>query len=267
MALTDKLSAIGDAIRRKTGKTDKLTLDNMVSEIDSIQSGGGSAPSITVRDFLSETLTEYVDNETTEINRLWVFSSYKTLKKVSIPNLKAINNFTFNGSGVLELDFPLLEKVNGLHNFKSCSDLKRCIIPKAVMSSGVQFQNDYDLVEVDISSMPQVPGYGFTGCFAIPKINLPKVSKIESFNWAPTFQDCYKLTALILRNPSIVALTDATNLFRNCPIQAGGYKGLEGYIYVPKALIEQYKTTTNWTVYADRFRAIEDYPDICGGAQ
>lgn len=43
MALTDKLSAIGDAIRAKTGKTDKLTLDEMPTEIASI-SGGGTTP-------------------------------------------------------------------------------------------------------------------------------------------------------------------------------------------------------------------------------
>lgn len=41
MALTDKLSAIGNAIRAKTGKTDKLTLDQMPGEIAGITGGGG----------------------------------------------------------------------------------------------------------------------------------------------------------------------------------------------------------------------------------
>lgn len=41
MALTNKLSAIGDAIRAKTGKSEKLTLDAMVTEIGSITTGGG----------------------------------------------------------------------------------------------------------------------------------------------------------------------------------------------------------------------------------
>lgn len=43
MALTDKLSAIGVAIREKTGKTDLLTLDQMPVEIASIRGGGGDA--------------------------------------------------------------------------------------------------------------------------------------------------------------------------------------------------------------------------------
>ena len=42
MALTDKLSAIGDAIRAKTGKTDLIPLDQMPTEIASIQSCGGA---------------------------------------------------------------------------------------------------------------------------------------------------------------------------------------------------------------------------------
>ena len=40
MAITDKLTAIGDAIRGKTGKSDSLTLEQMVTEINGIESGG-----------------------------------------------------------------------------------------------------------------------------------------------------------------------------------------------------------------------------------
>lgn len=43
MALTEKLSAIGDAIRKKTGKTDLLTLDAMPLEIANIETGGGGS--------------------------------------------------------------------------------------------------------------------------------------------------------------------------------------------------------------------------------
>ena len=42
MALTDKLTAIADAIRSKGGTTDQLTLAGMVDAINAIQTGGGS---------------------------------------------------------------------------------------------------------------------------------------------------------------------------------------------------------------------------------
>ena len=41
MALTDKLSAIADAIRAKTGKSDSMTLEQMPTEIAGITGGGG----------------------------------------------------------------------------------------------------------------------------------------------------------------------------------------------------------------------------------
>lgn len=41
MAIINKLEAVGDAIRAKTGKTDLLTLDDMVVEIAGIETGGG----------------------------------------------------------------------------------------------------------------------------------------------------------------------------------------------------------------------------------
>lgn len=47
MALTNKLKAIADAIRDKTGKTEELTLDEMVTEIESISVGGGFDPTVT----------------------------------------------------------------------------------------------------------------------------------------------------------------------------------------------------------------------------
>ncbi len=48
MALTNKLSAIGDSIRAKTGKTELLTLDEMPTEIDSIS--GSAEPVIEALD-------------------------------------------------------------------------------------------------------------------------------------------------------------------------------------------------------------------------
>jgi hypothetical protein len=48
MALTDKLSAIADAIRGKTGGTEELTLDQVVDAIAGIESGGGGGETVTM---------------------------------------------------------------------------------------------------------------------------------------------------------------------------------------------------------------------------
>lgn len=43
MALTDKLTAIADAIREKTGSTNTMTLDEMATVIQNISVGSGGS--------------------------------------------------------------------------------------------------------------------------------------------------------------------------------------------------------------------------------
>lgn len=43
MSVNEKMTAIADAIRGKTGKTEALTLDQMAAEIAGIQTGGGGS--------------------------------------------------------------------------------------------------------------------------------------------------------------------------------------------------------------------------------
>lgn len=88
-------------------------------------------------------------------------------------------------------------------------------------------------------------------------------TNIQKIDWAiPNkimFQYQSKLTTLILRHPEVVPLTSQSNIsYTKIPTS--------GYVYVPATLLEQYKIATNWTVFADRIRAIEDYPEITGGA-
>jgi hypothetical protein len=61
--LVTKLTAIADAIRGKTGKTDGLTLDQMAAEIAGIEAGGGGSGGIGAVKFLDVDIT--VDASTT----------------------------------------------------------------------------------------------------------------------------------------------------------------------------------------------------------
>lgn len=88
--------------------------------------------------------------------------------------------------------------------------------------------------------------------------NLIKLDCCFNSNSLSEMHELTKLVILILRNTTVPNLTSSDwipNKIRTT-----------GYIYVPKALIEDYKIATNWSVYADRFRAIENYPEITGGA-
>ena len=75
----------------------------------------------------------------------------------------------------------------------------------------------------------------------------------------------YSIKAVILRTDAICTLSN-TNAFSSCYHFYGTANSTynpegkkDGYIYVPSALIEQYKVATNWVTFADQFRALEDY--------
>lgn len=94
MAITDKLTAIADAIRAKTGKTDSLTLDEMVTEISSIS--GISSTVDNRRYFVKD--TKRVDDTL----KLWSYKGFAgnaTFEAVS-PHTNKYQTFA---TGVLDL--------------------------------------------------------------------------------------------------------------------------------------------------------------------
>ena len=112
----------------------------------------------------------------------------------------------------------------------------------------------------------------FGGYTKLKSVNLPKLigmgvhyfsdsTYLESVSFSVItglgtyqFNGCAKLTRLILRNTPSICTLSAVNCFTSTPIASG-----TGYIYVPRALVDSYKTATNWATYANQFRALEDY--------
>ena len=92
----------------------------------------------------------------------------------------------------------------------------------------------------------------FQACSALVTADLGEAWQINN----NAFADCAVLTALVLRKSDRVCALSNTNALTNTPI-AGG----TGYVYVPRALISSYESATNWSTYAGRFRALEDYTD------
>lgn len=77
MALTDKLTAIGDAIRTKTGSAGLLTLDQMATEIANISGGSGgdidfNIQSIQVANSASTSFTQLTLTPDDNKNNIWI---------------------------------------------------------------------------------------------------------------------------------------------------------------------------------------------------
>lgn len=101
MALTNKLAAIADAIREKTGGSDLLTLDGMVTAIDGIQTGGGGGgfPNGTEWTLIDSTskYRQYVSYA----NGLWHFAGSDGIYYSTDGAIWVSSNYTSSTNGVL----------------------------------------------------------------------------------------------------------------------------------------------------------------------
>ena len=98
-------------------------------------------------------------------------------------------------------------------------------------------------------NVTSVGNVAFGYCYGLTTADFPNATIINTY----TFDHCLTLTKLILRKNTVCTLSN-TNALTNTPIASG-----TGYIYVPSALIDEYKAATNWVTYAAQFRALEDY--------
>lgn len=149
---------------------------------------------------------------------------------------------------LVSINFPECESI-GQNGVTYCPALKTANFPKLTYLNISGLRQCHSLVSVNMPLLAQMESHAFYDCYELPKLDFPKITYISY----QTFQNCRKLTALILRAESVVTLVSA-NSFTSTPIASG-----TGYIYVPSALVDSYKTATNWSSLATQFRALEDY--------
>lgn len=142
----------------------------------------------------------------------------------------------------------------GTYAFYRYKSLKAISVPKVelVETSGL---NEAGIEEADLSACKTLQ-YG-----AMQMTSCAKVDMLGGGYIADAAIRDSKVETLILRSEKTTSM-QSKNALANTPIASG-----TGYIYVPKSLVEQYKAATNWVVYAAQIRAIEDYPEITGGAK
>ena len=230
-ALDAGMSLVADAIRAKAGTTDPLAWpDGFKAAVEGIQAGEDN----TVLDALiSGSIDGYYSNDrVTEIGYYSFANKY--VNSVSFNSVIFIGDNAFKNCRVLSSVSFNLAKYIGDSAFRDCGSLASASFPNA----------------------RQIGMQAFLSCSALEKISFPKAEFINE----EVFAFCQSLIALILGRSDGLCDLAGTSAFIDTPIESG-----TGYIYVPAALVDQYKAATNWTTYANQIRAIEDYPDICGG--
>ena len=142
-------------------------------------------------------------------------------------------------------------------SFRYSSKLTSVYMPNVVGLNDEVFRECPALESIKLENVRALGGNVFYDCKALKKVELPSATYIagNSFHMASA------LEALILASTTSLCQLAGTGAFNNTPIASG-----TGYIYVPSVMVDSYKAATNWTTFADRIRAIEDYPEITGGA-
>ena len=149
---------------------------------------------------------------------------------------------------ITEFKDNVIEECNS-YAFSNCRELTVVDIPNVTSTNNRPFEMCSALKELNIPKVLTLGDATFMGTSSLEKVDLPSVKTINKEN----FYNSTSLKTLILRYNYYVTIGN-TNALYNTPIANG-----DGYIYVPKGLLESYKTRTNWTIYADQFRALEDY--------
>ena len=117
-------------------------------------------------------------------------------------------------------------------------------MPAATSIGSHAFYNCSSLTTVVMPAATSIGYNAFYYCEKLTTVDLPMATSIGAY----VCSSCPTLKALIIRTGQV------------CSLDSGlGYGTDSCYIYVPRALINDYKAATNWAQYADKFRALEDY--------
>lgn len=186
--------------------------------------------------------------------------TYKSIIDGSITNIKMENMTTIkshafeNCKSLLSADFQNVVSISE-DAFSGCYNLQTINFPNLVTMGQRAFYVCGGLTSVNFPKLQEAAGRCFRDCSKLVVADFAEITYIGN----QTFCDCNALTALIIRNTEQVCTlnddqTSTYHTFLYTPIASGA-----GYIYVPSALIEDYKVATNWSTYAAQFRALEDY--------
>lgn len=194
---------------------------------------------------------DYSNSRVTSIAS-YMFYDCTGLTSVALPNVTTIAANAFGRcTGLKTLDFPKCKTLAG-GVFTSCNGVTSANFP-VLTTIGSDFNSCIAMKTFNAPMLKTIGNQAFYFCQAIVKLDLPSLTSIGTHG----FNNCSKMTALILRNETVCTLAN-TNGLLNTPVAKG-----TGYVYVPAALIDSYKSATNWSTYAAQIRAIEDYPEVC----
>jgi hypothetical protein len=181
----------------------------------------------------------------------------KTITEFNDDTVQTVGYSAFAGCTELtHVNLPELTTSHGTENhsnhvFSGCSSLTNVELPKLHTVYGEMFSGT-KIVSLCLPSAANFPGSSFRGMQSLVTIDLPTATSTPG---GSSFYGCHALRNVILRNNAVCALI-AKDTFMTY-VTATYNPNIR--VFVPRALLEDYKVATNWVEYADQFYPLEDY--------
>ena len=150
---------------------------------------------------------------------------------------------------LIAIDLPKCTNV-GERAVGYCSALETVNLPECTNVGDSVFLECKKLQNVNIPKCTIIGDSAFERCNNLKKIDLTVVEKIKAY----AFWNCELLECVKILNTKTVCTLVNKSAFSNTPIENG-----TGYIYVPDALVNEYKKATNWSVFANQIKPLSEY--------
>lgn len=242
MSIYSKIQSLLTAANATTGESDTTLTDAVQTLVDGYGQGGGG----------------YTDDDL-------ALRNYTGSINLTLTN-RAVATYAFAGSGITSVSAPDLTAQVVAHAFRECTSLTTASLPKVQNINSHTFYGCTNLESVYLPSVTTVTGYNFYNCTKLQMICLPKLTETGNAATGSDFArgctslktadlnkvvridpNCFNgdtvFDTLILRRATVTTLNNV-NAFTGTPFASGGTGGT---IYVPSALINSYKSATNWS--------------------
>lgn len=247
--VTDKLNylqgtktAIKDAlVSKKVAVADTDTFRSYADKISSIKY---KPKYVSFNGYTGTDLTDELNMlDTSNVTNMYeFFYECENLLNVNLSNLNTSKVTNFYGTfekctSLTNLDLTPLDTssaTNMEYIFRGCTSLK-----------------SLDLSNFNTSNVETMYSM-FRECTALTSLDLSNFDTSKVTDTGKMFQGCSKLTSLIIDNPNVFRLT-STDALTSTPIASG-----TGYVYVPDNLVDTYKTTANWSTYANQIKGVSE---------
>lgn len=184
---------------------------------------------------------DYINDRVKKIGK-YAFNGCGSLTSIDFPEVASIEDYAFaNGNSITSVNLPKTTNLSA-GALQSCPLTGTQTFP-SVTQMGTYAVSGYKTTRLIFSALKTMAYYSFSSG-TTDFLDFPVVTGFSSNSG----QGCTVNRGLIIRTETIPSVYGPPSI-----------PTIKGYIYVPSALVDEYKSATNWSAHAEKFRALEDY--------